>query len=108
VDRTGDPLLTNNVFDAIHIILSLKLGDHEGLIFFVHGRFLKRTLLLVLPAILVQIPICAFLNPVPSTAESSPRLPAVAWQPLAGFQILWPAAPGNSASVLCILFYFSY
>jgi len=64
-DRTGDLILTNAVFHAMHIILSLKLGDHEGLALFVHGHLLKRTLLTVLPAILVQIPIRAFLNPVP-------------------------------------------
>jgi len=64
-DRTGDPVWTNEVFHAVHVILSLKLGDHEGLALFVHGRLLKRTLLLVLPAILIQIPTCAFLSPVP-------------------------------------------
>jgi len=31
-DRTNDPILTNTVFYAMHVILSLKLGDHEGLI----------------------------------------------------------------------------
>jgi len=67
VDRTGDPILTNKVFHATHLILSLKLGDHEGLPLLVHGQFLKRTLLIVLPAILIliQILICAFLRPVP-------------------------------------------
>jgi len=65
VDRTGDPILTNAVFDAMHIILSLKLGDHEGLALFVHDRLLKTTLLVALPTILIQIPICAFLSPVP-------------------------------------------
>ena len=49
----------------MHVILSLKLGDHEGLALFVHGQLPKRTLFLVLPAILIQIPICAFLSPVP-------------------------------------------
>ena len=64
-DRTGDPILTNEVFHAMHIILSVKLGDHEGLALFLHGRLLKRTLLVVLPAILIQIPIRASLSPVP-------------------------------------------
>jgi len=70
VDRTGDPILTNKLFHAMHVILSLKLGDHEGLALFVHGRLLKRTLLVVLPAILIQIPICAFLGPVPVHCQS--------------------------------------
>jgi len=63
-DRTGHPILTGAVFGAIHVILSLKLGDHEGLALFVHDRLLKRTLLLVLPSFLIQIPTCAFLSPV--------------------------------------------
>jgi len=65
VDRTGDPILTNAVFHATHIILSLKLGDHEGLTLFIHGRLLKRTLLVVLPAIPIQIPTPASLSPAP-------------------------------------------
>jgi len=65
-DRAGDPILTDEVFHAMHVILSLKLGDHEGLALFVHGRLLKRTLLVVLPAILSQIPIRAPLSPVPA------------------------------------------
>jgi len=64
-DRTGDPILTNTTFHAMHIRLSLKLGDHEGLALFVNGCLLKRTLLLVLPAILIQVLIRAFLSPVP-------------------------------------------
>jgi len=64
-DRTGDLILTNEVFHAMHITLSLKLGDHKGLALFVHGQLLKRTLLIVLPAILIQILICAFLSPAP-------------------------------------------
>jgi len=28
VDRTGDPILTSEVFHVMHVILSLKLGDH--------------------------------------------------------------------------------
>jgi len=47
------------------IILSLKLGDHEGLALFVHSRLLKRTLLAILPEILIQTAIRAFLSPVP-------------------------------------------
>jgi len=66
VDRTGDPILTNEVFHAMHVILSLKLGDHKGLTLFVHGCLLKRTLLVVLPVILIQIPICASQSPVPA------------------------------------------
>jgi len=58
-------MVTNTVFHAMHVILSLKLGDHEGLGLFVHGQLPKRTLLLVLPVILIQIPICASLSPLP-------------------------------------------
>jgi len=50
----------------MNIVLSLKLGDHKVLALFAHGRILKRTLLDVLPAILVQIPIRASLSPVPA------------------------------------------
>jgi len=50
----------------MHVTLSLKLRDHEGLALFVYGRPLKRTLLVVLPAILIQIPIRASLSPVPA------------------------------------------
>ena len=39
--------------------------DHEGLALFIHGWLLKKTLLVVLSAILNQIPIHAFLSPVP-------------------------------------------
>jgi len=63
-DRIGEPTLLNAVFPAMHIMLSLKLGDHEGLSLFIHGRLLKRTLLAVLPAILIQVPIRAFISPV--------------------------------------------
>jgi len=49
----------------MHVILSLKLGDREGLALFVHGWLLKKTLLVVLHAILTQIPIRAFLSPDP-------------------------------------------
>jgi len=66
VDRTGDPILTSEVFHAMHVTLTLKLGAHTGLALFVHGRLLNRTLLVILPAILIQIPICASLSPVPA------------------------------------------
>jgi len=46
-------------------MLSLKLEDQECLGLSVHGWLLKRTLLIVLPAILIQILIRTFLNPVP-------------------------------------------
>jgi len=75
-DRTGDPILTNEVFHATRVILSLKLGDHEGLALFVHGRLLKKTLLIVLPAILIQIPIHAFVSPVPVYCQ---RQSGTAW-----------------------------
>jgi len=39
----------------MHVTLSLKLGDHEGLALFIHDCLLKSTLLVVLPAILIQI-----------------------------------------------------
>jgi len=65
-DRTGDPIWTNAVFHAMHVILSLKLGDHKGLTLFIHGRLPKRTLLVVLPVILIQIPSRASLSPVPA------------------------------------------
>jgi len=64
VGRTGDLILTNKVFHALHVILSLKLGDYEGLTLFVHGWLLKMTLLVLL-VILIQILIRAFLSPVP-------------------------------------------
>jgi len=63
---TGDLVLTNEVFHAMHVILRLTLGDHEGLALFIHGCLLKRTLLVVLPVILIQIPIRASLSPVPA------------------------------------------
>jgi len=47
------------------VLLSLKLGDQESLGRSVHRQLLKRTLILVLPVILIQIQICAFLNSVP-------------------------------------------
>ena len=51
-DWTDDLILTNTVLHAMLVIVSLKLGDHEGLTFFIHVWLLKRTLLVVLPAIL--------------------------------------------------------
>jgi len=65
VDTTGDSILAKEIFQAMHITLNLKLGDHESLTLFVHSWLLKRTLLVFLPAILIQIPIRAFLSPVP-------------------------------------------
>jgi len=65
-DRTGDPILTNAVFHVTHTILSLKLGNHKGLALFIHGKLLKWTWLAALPAVLVPIPIRAFLSPVPA------------------------------------------
>jgi len=66
VDRAGDPILTDWVFHAMHVIFSLKLGNHEGLALCIRDGLLKRTLLLVLPAaILIKIPIRAFPSPVP-------------------------------------------
>ena len=53
------------VCHATHVILSSKLGDDKGLALFIHGCLLKRILLLVLPAILIQIPVSASLSPVP-------------------------------------------
>jgi len=59
-------MLTNAVFHARHVIFSLKMRDHEGLALFGHIHLLKRTLLLVLPAILTPIPIHASLSLVPA------------------------------------------
>jgi len=65
VDRTGNSILSNELFHAMDIILSLKLRDGEGLAFFICGQLLKRTLLFVLPEVLIQILNSAFLSPVP-------------------------------------------
>jgi len=67
-DRTGDLIVTNDgqVFHAMRVILSLKLEDHEGVALFVHGLLLKRTLLVVLPAFLIQTLFCSSLSPVPA------------------------------------------
>jgi len=64
-DGTGVLILTSEVFHAMHVILSLKLGDHDGLDLFVHGRLLRSTLLVVLPTALIQIPTHTSLSPVP-------------------------------------------
>jgi len=99
--RTGDPILTSEVFHALQVMLALKPGDHEGLTLFIHGRLLKRTLLLVLPALLIQIPIRAPLTPVPVCCRGQS---GTAW--------CCPAAAGgmlgNSVSVLDILPYSSH
>ena len=50
----------------MHVTLSVKLRDHKGLALFIHGHLLKRTLIFVLPAVLIQILIRAFLSPVPA------------------------------------------
>ena len=107
-DRTGDPIFTKAVFHAMQVILSLKLGDHEGVSVFIHGRLLKRTLLIVLPAILIQIPICASLSPVPICCQGQS---GTAWCYLAAASGMpAPQHPtlGNSVPVLDILPYFSY
>jgi len=57
----------------MHVTLHLKLGDHEVLILFFHDQLVKRTLLLVLPEILIQIPICAVLSPVPVYCQGQSR-----------------------------------
>ena len=104
-DRTGDPILTNVVCHATHVVLSLKLEDHEGLSFLVHGQLPKRTLFLILSAILIQIPICAFLSPVPAHCRVQS---GTSWCCLAasgGMPASWNPTPKNSVSVLYILFY---
>ena len=83
LDRTSDPVFTSEVFHPIQVILSLNLGDHEGFTLFVLRWLLKRTLLIVLPVILIQILIQAFLNPVPIFCWVHPRtsgcLPGSCW-----------------------------
>jgi len=68
----------------MHVMFSLKPGDHESLTLFIHGPLLKRTLLIVLPAVLIQIPICPSRVQFLSAAEASPGIPGAAWQLLAG------------------------
>jgi len=107
-DKTGDPILilTSEVFHAMHIILSLKLGDHKGLALFNHDQLLKRTLLLVLAVIKIQILTCAFLSPVPAHCQVQS---GTAWCCLAAADdaSAQHPTPGNSVLVLYILFYFS-
>jgi len=106
--RTGDPIVTYTIFHAMHTRLSLKLGDHSGLALFVHGHLLKRTLFVVLPAILIQILTRASLSPVPVYCRGQS---GTAWCcPAAVGGTPTPRHPttGNSVSVLYILHYFSY
>jgi len=105
-DRTEDLTLNNEVFHAMHIILSLKLEDHEGLALFVLGWLLKRTLLVVLPAI--PIPICAFLNPVPVCCQVQSGTSWCCLADAGAVPVPQYPTPGNSVSVLYILHYFSY
>jgi len=91
-DRTGDPILTSEVFHAMHVMLGLTLGDHEGLALFVYGCLLKRTLLAVLPAILIQILIRVSLSPVPICCRGHSRtawccLAAAGGTPVPGTQL---------------------
>jgi len=65
VDRKGDSILTREVFNARHVILSLKLVNHKGLTLFCLCLVSEEDLDVVLPATLIQTPVCAFLNPVP-------------------------------------------
>jgi len=107
VDRTGDPIGTYAAFHATHFIVSLKLGDHEGLTLFIHGQLPKRTLLVVLPAILIQIPIRASLSLVPAHCGVQS---GTCWCCLAaagGMPASQHPTLGNSVSVLYILPYFS-
>jgi len=69
----------------MHIILILNLGDHEGLSLFIHGCLLKRTLLIVLPVILMWILVRAFLSPVPAYC-----LPRPVWDTLVLPRNCWP------------------
>jgi len=81
------------------IILSLKLGHHEGLTPFIHSRLLKRTPLVVLPGILIRIPIRASMSPVPAC-----------WRPVLDFVVMpgscWPdaSAPAPSSGKVSISF----
>jgi len=84
-EQEGDPILTSEVFHAMHVIVILKLGDHGDLALFVHGCLLERTLLVVLPAVLIQIPICASLSPV-----------LVCCQSQSGISWCCPAAAGRT------------
>ena len=88
--------------------LRLKLGDHEGLSLFVRGSLLKRTLLLVLLVILIQILIHSVLTPVPVYFWGQS---GTSWCCLAadgGTLATRHPTPANSVSGLHVLFYFSY
>ena len=84
VDRTGDPILTNEVFHGSACHTRFTAEGHKDLALFVHDQLLKRTLLLVLPEILIQIPVRAFLSPVPvycwSQSGTSWYLPGICRQ----------------------------
>jgi len=95
VDRTGVPILTREIFYAIHIILILKGADHEGMALLGRTRLLKWILLVFLPVIQIQIPICAFLSSVPSTAESNPGLPGVCLAAASWMPALTPCKSGK-------------
>ena len=82
----------------MHVMLGLTLGDHEGLAHFVYGRLLKRTLLIVLPVILIQILIRVSLSPVPVCCRGHSRtawccLAAAGGTPVPGIQ-LWETQCG--------------
>jgi len=103
-DSSGDPILTNAVFHAMHITLCLKLGDHDVLVIFVLGHLLRRTLLMFCPRSWSRFRSVHSWVQFLSTAEASPGLPGAARQLLVG----WHPTPGNSVSILYILHYFSY
>jgi len=106
-DRTGDTILTSEVFHAMLVILSLKLEDHKGIALFIHGQLLKRTLLVVLPAILIQIPMCASLSPVPTHCRGQSGTSWCCPASAGGVPVPQHATPGNSVVVLYILHHFS-
>jgi len=120
-DSTGDPILTSEVFHATHVIPSSKLGDHEGLALFIHSCLLKRTLLAVLPAILIQIPTRALLSPVPAYCRGQSGTPqccpaAAGGTPAPGTQ-LWEVQYGfcifyiislNIISIISKTFYINF
>jgi len=82
-DRTRDPMLTNAVCHAMHLVLSLKLRDHEGLALFVHGwetryRFCIFCIIsLIIHIISVIIKTC-YIQSVSLSPFSSISLPLVA------------------------------
>jgi len=86
-----------------YVLLSLKLVDHKGLALFVHDSLLKRTVLLVLPATLIQILIHALLKAVPVYCSVQSR---TFWCCLAAAHRTaapWHPALGKSVLVLYIL-----